>query len=130
MFEPPPLPATERVGPGIDVALWRAVVRCAAVSRCAVVGQWRSAWPVSWCGVRAAVRCGCLAGSVLWGPRRAARADGSGRHPWRCPPWGPVPWSRVLWGFWSLALVAVAMPSSSSGACEVALVAAGVVAWR
>ena len=30
----------------------------------------------------------------------------------------------------SLALVAVAVPSSSSGACEVALVAAGVVAWR
>ena len=38
---------------------------------------------------------------------------------------GPVSsWSR------SLALVAVAVPSSSSGACEVALVAAGVVAWR
>ena len=30
----------------------------------------------------------------------------------------------------SLALVTVAVPSSSSGACEVALVAAGVVAWR
>ena len=37
------------------VALWRAVGRCAVVSRCAVVGQWRSAWPVSWCGVRAGV---------------------------------------------------------------------------
>ena len=37
------------------VALWRAVVRCAVFSRCAVVGQWRSAWPVSWCGVRAGV---------------------------------------------------------------------------
>ena len=37
------------------VALWRAVVRCAVVSRCAVVGQCRSAWPVSWCGVRAGV---------------------------------------------------------------------------
>ena len=37
------------------VALWRAVVRCAVVSRCAVVGQWRSAWPLSWCGVRAGV---------------------------------------------------------------------------
>ena len=37
------------------VALWRAVVRCAVVSRCAAVGQWRSAWPVSWCGVRAGV---------------------------------------------------------------------------
>ena len=77
-----------------------------------------------------AVRCGCLAGSVLWGPGRAARAGGSGRRPWGCPPWGPVPWSRVLWGFRSLALVAVAVPSSSSGACEVALVAAWVVVWR
>ena len=46
------------------VALWRAVVRCAVVSRCAAVGQWRSAWPVSWCGVRAGVS---LAGS--WGVR-------------------------------------------------------------
>ena len=43
---------------------------------------------------------------------------------------GPVPWSRVLWGSWPLALNAVAVPSSSSGACEVALVVAGVVAWR
>ena len=50
--------------------------------------------------------------------------------PWGCPPWGPVPWSRVLGGFRSLVLVAVAVPSSSSGAGEVALVAAGVVAWR
>ena len=30
-----------------------------------------------WLG--AAVRCGCLAGSVLWGLGRAARAGGSGR---------------------------------------------------
>ena len=45
-------------------------------------------------------------------------------------PRGPVPWSCVLWGSRSLALVAVAVPSSSSGACEVALVAAGVVAWQ
>ena len=37
------------------VALWRAVVRCAVVSRCAVEGQWRSVWPVSWCGVQAGV---------------------------------------------------------------------------
>ena len=37
------------------VALWRAVVRSAVVSGCAVVGQGRSAWPVSWCGVRAGV---------------------------------------------------------------------------
>ena len=67
---------------------------------------------MSWCGVRAgvwlaggfggAVRCGCLAGSVLWGPGRAARAGPLGRRPWGCPPWGPVPWSRVLWGSRSL----------------------------
>ena len=37
------------------VALWRAVVRCAVVSRCAVMGQSKSAWPVSWCGLRAGV---------------------------------------------------------------------------
>ena len=77
-----------------------------------------------------AVRCGCLAGSVLSGPWRAARAGGSGRRPSGCPPWGPVPWSLFLWGSQFLALVAVAVPSSSSGACEVALVVAGVVAWR
>ena len=41
-----------------------------------------------------------------------------------------MPWSRVLWGSRSLALVAVAVPLSSSGACEVALVVAGVVALR
>ena len=95
---------------------------------------------MSWCGVRAgvwlagglggAVRCWCLAGSVLWGPGRAAQAGGLGRRPWGCPPWGPTPWRRVLWRSRSLALVAVAVPSSSFGACEVALVAAGVVAWR
>ena len=37
---------------------------------------------------------------------------------------------RLLWGSWPLALGAVAAPSSSSGACEVALTVAGVVAWR
>ena len=35
------------------------VARCGAVFRaascCAVVGRWRSAWPVSWCGVRVGV---------------------------------------------------------------------------
>ena len=51
----------------LRVALWRAVVRCAVVSRCALVGQWRSAWPVSWCGVRARV---WLAGG--WGLRLGA----------------------------------------------------------
>ena len=37
---------------------------------------------------------------------------------------GPVPWSRVLRGFRPLALDAAAVPSSSSGACGVALVVA------
>ena len=118
-------------------ALWCGLPCCLALCRggsvevslaCVVVrsvGQSVAGW---WLG--GAVRCSCLAGSVLWGPGRAALAGGSGRRPWGCPPWGPVPWSRVLWGFRSLALVAVAVPSSSSGACEVALVAAGVVAWR
>ena len=46
------------------VALWHAVVRRAVVSRCAVVGQWRSAWPLSWWGVPAGV---WLAGG--WGVR-------------------------------------------------------------
>ena len=77
-----------------------------------------------------AVRCQRLAGSVLWGSECAARAGWSVRCPWGCPPWWPVPWSRVLWGSRPLALGAVAVPSSSSGACEVVLVVAGVVAWR
>ena len=101
----------------MEVSLARVVVRSVGRS---VTGWWPGR----------AVRCGCLAGFVLWGPGRAARAGGSGGRPWGCPPWGPVPWSRVLWGSWSLVLVAVAVPLSSSGACEVALVAAGVVAWR
>ena len=41
-----------------------------------------------------------------------------------------MPWSRVLWGSGFLALGAVAVPLSSSGACEVALVVARVAAWR
>ena len=41
---------------------------------------------------------------------------------------GPVPGSLVLWASRPLALGAVAVPSSSSGACEVALVVAGVIA--
>ena len=101
----------------MEVSLACVVVRSA--------GRGVAGW---WLG--GAVRCGCLAGSVLWGPGRAAPARGLGRRPLGCPPWGPVPWSRVLWGFRSLALVAVAVPLSSSGACEVALVAAGVIAWR
>ena len=76
-------------------ALWpvasrRAVARCTVARRgavcrgsvkvslaCAVVrsaGRSVAGW---WLG--GAVRCGCLAGSVLWGLGRAARAGGSGR---------------------------------------------------
>ena len=113
---------------------------CRAASCCAVTGRWRSVWPVSWCRVRVGVwlaggwglwiGVGWLGASVLWGSGRAARAGGSGRCPLGCPPWGPVLSSRVLWGFWPLVLGAVAAYSSSSGACEVALAVAGVVAWR
>ena len=95
---------------------------------CVVV--WSAGRSVAGWWLGGAVRCRYLAGPVLWGPGRAPRAGESNRRPWGCPPWGPVPWSRVLWGSRSLALVAVAVPSSTSGACEVALVAAGVVTWR
>ena len=56
-----------------EVSLACVVVRSAGRS---VAGWW----------LGGAVRCGWLAGSVLWGPRRAARAGGSGRCPWGCPP--------------------------------------------
>ena len=99
---------------------------------------------MSWCGVRARVwlvgGCGVRLGVVVsLGPccgglgvplGLVGRVGRSRDGPWGCPPWGPAPWSRVLGGFRSLVLVAVALPSSSSGACEVALVAAGVVALR
>ena len=104
-------------GGSVEVSLACFVVRSAGRS---VAGWW----------LGGAVRCGWLAGSVLWGPGRAVRVGGSGRCPWGFPPCGPVPWSCVLWGSRSLALGAVAVPSSSSAVCEVALVAAGVVAWR
>ena len=104
-------------GGSVEVSLACVVVRIAGWS----VAGW---WP------EGAVTCGLLAWSVLWGSGCAARAGGSDTCPWGCPPWGPVPWSRVLWGSRPLALGAVAVPLSSSGACEVALVVAGVVAWR
>ena len=104
-------------GGSVEVSLARVVVRSAGRS---VAG--------GWLGV--AVGVGWLAGSVLWGSGCAARAGGSGRCPRGCPPWGPVLWSRVLWGSLPLALGAVAVSCSSSGACEVALAVAGVVAWR
>ena len=104
-------------GGSVEVSLACVVVRSAGRR---VAGWW----------LEDAVRSGCLAGSVLWGPGCAVWAGGSGRRLWGWPPWGPVPWSCVLWGSRSLALVAVAVPLSSSGACEVALVAAGVVAWQ
>ena len=104
-------------GGSVEVSLAHVVVRS--------VGRSVAGW---WLG--GAVRCWWLAGSVLWGSACAARAVGSGRCLLGCPPWGPVPWSRVLWGSRSLALGAVAVPLSCSGACEVALVVARVVAWR
>ena len=94
---------------------------------------------MSWCGVRVGVG---LAGG--WGVRLGV--GGSvvpccgglgvpsglvGRVGVRgvALPGGPVPWFRALWGSWSLALGAVAVPLFSSGASEVALVVAGVVVW-
>ena len=50
----------------VEVSLACVVVRSAGRS---VAGWW----------LGGAVRCGCLAGSVLWGLGRAARAGGSGR---------------------------------------------------
>ena len=104
-------------GGSLEVSLARFVVR-------------RAGWSVACWWLGGAVRCGWLTASALWGSGCAARAGWSGRCPWGCPPWGPVPWSRVLWGYQSLALGAVAVPLSSFGACVVALVVAGAVAWR
>ena len=99
---------------------------------------------MSWFGVRAGVwlaggsgvrlsvlvSLGPCCGGLGVPPGLVVRVGRSLDGPWGCPPWGPVPWSRVLWGFRCLVLVAVAVPSSSSGACVVVLVAAGVVPWR
>ena len=70
-------------GGSVEVSLACVVVRSAGRS---VAGWW----------LGGLVRCGCFAGSVLWGPGRATRAGASGRRQWGCPPWGSVPWSRVL----------------------------------
>ena len=95
-------------GGSVEVSLACAVVRSAGRS-------------VAGCWLGGAVRCGWLAGSVVWGPRRAARAGGSGRCPWDCPGGlclgpvssggpGPLPWFLwpclrpspvpVLWPLW------------------------------
>ena len=95
-------------------------------------GVWARVWLAGGWGVRSGVGvslgacCGGLGVPLGLVGRLGRSRDG----PWGCSPWGPAPWSRVLGGFRSLVLVAVAVPSSSSAACEVALVAAGVVAWR
>ena len=99
------------------------------MSWCAVrAGVWLAGgWGV-WLGVGVSLVpcCGGLGVPLgLVGPVGRSH-DG----PCGCLPWGPAPWSRVLGGFRSLVLVAVAVPLSSSGACEVAFVAAWVVAWR
>ena len=95
-------------------------------------GVWAGVWLAGGWGVRLGVGvspgpcCGGL--GVPFG--LVGRVGRSRDGPWGCPLWGPVPWSRVLRGVQSLVLVAVAVPSSSSGVCEVALVAARVIAWR
>ena len=83
---------------------------------------------MSWCGVRAGV---WLAGGL--GVRLGVGVSLGLCYSDLGVPLGLVGWvgvPGVLLGFRSLALVAVAVPLSSSGACEVALVEAGVVAWR
>ena len=111
-----------------------------------VVPRWVSGGQPGLCrGAECGPECGWLAAGVRLGVGLSlgpccggsgvplglvGRVGRSLDGPWGCPPWGPVPWSRVLWGFRSLVLAAVAVPSSYSGACEVALVVAGVVAWR
>ena len=108
-------------GGSVEVSLACVVVRSAGRS----VAGW-------WLGVRldVGVSLGPCCGGLGVPLRLVGRVGRSRDGPWGCPPWGPVPSSRVLWGFRSLVLVAVAVPSSSSGTCEVALVAAGAVAWR
>ena len=113
---------------------------CRATQCCAVVGWWRSVRPVSWCGLRVRIwlpggrglRLGAswLGGSVLWRSGLAARAGGSVSCRRGCPPWRSVLWSRVLLGSCPLVLGAAATLSSPSGAFEVALAVARVVAWR
>ena len=111
-----------------------------------VVPRWVSGGQPGLCrGAECGLECGWLVAGVRLGvgvslgPCRGGsgvplglvgRVGRSRDGPCGCPSWGPVPWYRVLWGFRSLVLAAVAVPSSSSGACEVALVVAGVVAWR
>ena len=120
-------------------ALWCGVTWSRVVPRWVSGGQ-----PGLCCGAECGPECGWLAAGVQSGvgvslgpccggsgvPLRLVGRVGRSRDgPWGCPPWGPVHWSRVHWGSRSLVLDAVAVPLSFSGACEVALVVAGVVAW-
>ena len=86
-------------GGSVEVSLACVVVRSA--------GRSLAGW---WLG--GAVRCGWLAGSVLWGPGRAAQAGGSGRCPWGCP----------LWGACALVLCPLGVPAPSPGCCGRAFV--------
>ena len=81
-------------GGSLEVSLAYVVVRSAGRS---VAGWW----------LGAAVRCGWLAGSVLWGSGCAAGAGWSGRCLWGCPPW------------WACALVLcpLRVPAPSPGCC-------------
>ena len=86
-------------GGSVEVSLACVVVRSAGQS---VAGWW----------LGGAVRCGWLAGSVLWGPGRAAGAGGSGRCPWGCP----------LWGACALVPCPLGVPAPSPGWCGRAFV--------
>ena len=121
------------------VALWCAAVLCAVLPR--VVPWWVGGGQAGPCrgaqcrserGWLVALGCGQVGGSlgpccggldVLLGPLGPVGVRGVALSGGLCR--GPV-----FSGVQSLALDAVALPLSLSGACEVAPVMAGVVAWR